>query len=138
VTLALRLPKWLVDWDVRLRRERPTLWHLQTAYVACFFALVTAIAVAAGFLVPVSNNAMTPVEPGFFAFLALSGAACCAWLIRLLRPLRWWQMSMRPTEPRLALAFVHGLALLAPAFVYGVIVEHRITRVIEPFAFLHV
>jgi hypothetical protein len=113
-------------WHNHFRRTRPRLWHLQTAYVVPISQFLTLVAIIAGFSIPARANNVTPIEPGFFLFLTFCAVITLVWLVNLLRPLTWQQMGTMRTNLPLTVAVLHGAALLAPAFVYGVILEQRI------------
>ncbi|MGH6708175.1 MAG: hypothetical protein ACREEK_04320 [Bradyrhizobium sp.] len=112
----------------KLRRTRPTLWHLRTAYVLPFSFGGCLLSIAAAYLVVVDNKSIPAIEPIFLGVLIVLLFVVQLWLVGISRPLRPLHTSTSRYEPLLVLCVIHAMLLAAPAYVFGIVLESRIAR----------
>jgi hypothetical protein len=112
----------------KLRRTRPTLWHLRTAHILPFSIGGCLLSVAAAHVVVVDDKSIPAVEPMFLGVLIVLLFIVQFWLIGISKVLRPLHTSTSRHEPLLALCVIHAMLLVAPAFVFGAVLESRIAR----------
>lgn len=121
----------LARYEGRMRRRYPRLWQLQTIRVVLFVVVGSLLALLAATVgTTVDKRNIPRVDPGYWTILVICLVAAGAWLVRFAWPPRWQQVARPGSAPSFALAALHGVALLLPAYVYGSVLERRIAEAI--------
>jgi hypothetical protein len=114
-----------------LRRNNPTIWLLQTAGVVSFFTISTVFATIAALAYPVRPASIPRVEPLAFILLLISALAIARWLYLASQPIKWPHLRTFRHEPALGVVALYCAMLLAPAYIFGGILEMRVLGVID-------